>query len=391
MKKGQPMHDYFTRPGPVSLYVHIPFCLRRCRYCDFSSSVSGEETMARYVDCLLKEMALWSPRLQGRPVTTIFFGGGTPGLLPISLMRRITEGLRENFDLSQVTEWTLESNPEITDREKCAAWLAMGFDRLSLGFQAAQPQLLAMLGRRAAPEDFLRAVSAAREAGFTRISADLMASLPGQSTGDLTGSIDLAVSAGVDHISLYSLVVHEETPLGADILAGLLSQPDEDADRDAFAAACDHLAVLGYDRYEISNFARPGQESRHNLVYWQRGDYLGLGAAAASCDGTHRFTNRFDMDDYCRALEAGESTIDEQETLTREDEAFETLMLGLRLTEGVSRAAFAEKFGYDFALRHASIFERWCSAGFAVLTPDHLRLTPSGLDVQNALLVEIME
>jgi len=385
------MHELFTRPGPVSLYIHIPFCLQRCRYCDFSSSVAGEGAMHRYADCLIREMALWAPQLRGRTVDTVFFGGGTPGLLPIPIMRRITDALRGSFDLSQVTEWTLESNPEITTAEKCAAWLNMGFDRLSLGLQAAQPELLTMLGRRATPEHFLAAVRAARQAGFGRISADLMASLPGQRAEDLIGSIDLAASAGVDHISLYSLVVHEDTPLGAEVLSGARPQPDEDEDRDMFAAACDRLAALGYHRYEISNFARPGQESRHNLAYWLRQDYLGLGAAAASCDGAHRFTNRFDPEDYCRAMEAGESPVEEQETLGREDEAFEMLMLGLRLTAGVSRRAFAAAFGYDPVTRHESTIARWQTAALAEVTDDALRLTPAGLDVQNALLVEIME
>lgn len=375
----------------VSLYVHIPFCASRCRYCDFASNVAGRSAMERYVSCLMREMDRWAPALEGRSVSTVFFGGGTPGLLPPELTARLAERIRSRFDCRADGEWTLESNPETTDLERAQQWRAMGFNRLSLGLQAAQPALLAMLGRRADAGRLLAAAQEARQAGLDNLNVDLMASLPGQRMEDLLASVDVAVRAGASHISLYALVVHEDTPLGREIGSGVLAQPGEDEDRDMFEAACRRLEAEGYGRYEISNFARPGRESRHNLVYWRRGDYLGLGASAASCDGGRRWCNEADLEAYCRRMEAGAAPWNEVETLSEADKAFETLMLGLRLTRGIDRAAFRERFGYDCAVRFRPLLARWIRAGLARLTGERLALTAAGLDVQNALLVELME
>ena len=375
----------------VSLYVHIPFCASRCRYCDFASNVAGRSAMERYVDCLLQEMDRWAPALSGRVISTVFFGGGTPGLLPPPMTERIVDGIRSRFDCGMAGEWTLESNPEVTNLDRARQWRSMGFNRLSLGLQAAQPALLAMLGRRADAQRLLMAAEAAQRAGFENLNVDLMASLPGQRAEDLLASVDIAAQAGASHISLYALVVHEDTPLGREICSGALSQPSEDEDRDMFEAACGHLEAQGYARYEISNFAKPGMACRHNLVYWRRGDYLGLGASAASCDGGRRWCNVSGLEAYCRRMESGAKPWDEEETLSELDQAFETLMLGLRLTEGVSRVAFKENFGYDFGVRFQPMLQRWIEADLARMPEDRLMLTAAGMDVQNALLVELMK
>lgn len=375
----------------VSLYVHIPFCASRCRYCDFASNVAGQSAMERYVSCLMREMDQWAPAMEGRRVSTVFFGGGTPGLLPTELMDWLAAGIRRRFDCRADAEWTLESNPETTDLERAQKWRSMGFNRLSLGLQAAQPALLAMLGRRADAERLLKAAGEARQAGLDNLNVDLMASLPGQRMEDLLESVEVAIRAGANHISLYALVVHEDTPLGRDIGSGVLAQPGEDEDRDMFEAACRRLEAEGYGRYEISNFARPGRESRHNLVYWRRGDYLGMGASAASCDGGRRWCNVPGLEDYCRRMETDALPWNEVEMLSEADKAFETLMLGLRLTRGIDRAAFEKSFGYDCVARFRPLLARWTRAGLARLTGERLMLTAAGLDVQNALLVELME
>ena len=346
--------------------------------------------MERYVRALIKEIERWQQPMEKERMATLFLGGGTPSLLPLDLMAELMGALKRGFTFAEEGEWTLEANPDVISEKALLVYRELGFNRLSLGLQAIQPNLLSMLGRRSGAEQFLAAVSQARAAGFNNINADLMASLPGQRAEDLISSVDFAIASGVEHVSLYCLVVHDATPLGKKISAGELIQPDEDSDREMFETACTHLNKAGLHRYEISNFARSGCQSRHNRVYWENKPYLGLGVAAASSLQGRRWSNVESLDEYCIRIKQGEETWEQQETISEKESAFETLMLGLRLVEGVDRRRFEARYGFDYVLAHEPLFKKWQQAGFATVGENALCLSAKGLDVQNALLVELM-
>ncbi len=377
--------------GNLSVYVHIPFCVARCHYCDFVSNVSDEERMSWYTDHLCRELEQWSRRLPCSRISTVFFGGGTPGLLPIPLLERITRTLRECFFCEYGAEWTIESNPDVTFRPNAAAWKEMGFNRVSLGLQSVNPEVLRILGRRSGPDDFLRALECVYSSGLTNVNADLMTSLPAEKDEDLLEAIRFVVDQDVAHISVYSLVLHEETILGREVSEHRLSLPDDDSDRERFSRACVYLAERGYERYEISNFARKERECRHNLVYWRGGAYLGAGTAASSFDLSQRWTNEASLKDYCSHIdEFGFPDQVDREVLTVDDSAFERLMLGLRLTEGIDLANYRERFGFDPVVRFETLFKKLIQEKMAKAENGRLSLTAKGMDVQNSILTESM-
>jgi len=364
-----------------SLYIHVPFCAKKCDYCDFVSFRPRRDDFSRYVDAVLREAQPW----QGE-VNTLYLGGGTPSLLPAAVMERLLIGLKQQF-IFMSGERTIEANPESVTAEKLACWKELGINRLSMGLQAAQMRFSDVLGRRCDKEVFERACRLARDAGFDNISADLMTGLPGQHQHDLTESLKLLFAWGVDHISLYELTLQESTPLGKRVKAGELRQPPEDEDRQMFHAACKALRENGYVRYEISNFAKPGKESRHNLVYWHREPYLGLGPAAASLMGNKRWTNTGSLETYIENPRSDR----QDETICDGEAAFEAFMLGLRLSEGISWADFWERYQFDLQEKLNIHFSDWKKAGLATVNERGIALTDAGMDVQNPLLVDCMD
>ena len=364
-----------------SLYVHVPFCAKKCDYCDFVSFRPHRDDFIRYVNAVLREADTW----RGGEVETLYLGGGTPSLLPPPVMERLMAGLAARFDFPE-GEHSIEANPESVTAEKLACWKGWGINRLSMGLQAVQPRFSEVLGRKCDRDAFERAYCLARDAGFDNINADLLTGLPGQKQYDLTGSLDFLFSLGVEHISLYELTLQEDTPLGKKVMQGLLRQPPEEEDRQMFRAACQRLRESGYERYEISNFAKPGRESRHNLVYWRRKPYLGLGPAAASMMGNKRWTNADHLEQYLADPQSGR----QEENLTDMDAAFETFMLGLRLTEGIRWRDFKDLYRFDLKEKLSERFSVWEKAGLAAMDEQRIALTDAGMDVQNPLLVECM-
>lgn len=312
------------------LYVHIPFCRAKCAYCDFASTAGRGEAVDAYIAALAGEAARYG-RLAGT-FDTLYAGGGTPSLLSETQLAALFAALKPlTGPLAALRETTFEANPESVTERKAAFLRAAGINRISMGLQAAQERLLKKLGRIAMPDDFIKAFGCFRKAGFDNISGDLMSGLPGQTLDDFSASLELLLGLGPEHISLYPLEIHEDTPLGRQ---GIEEEPEAAAEM--YGKAVRELARRGYERYEISNFARPGRASVHNLNYWEQGSYLGLGTAAASYIEGERWTNTADLDEYLAAARAGVPTPSHsREKLSGRRKAAERIMLGLRKTAGI--------------------------------------------------------
>ena len=379
----------------IGVYVHIPYCLRKCRYCDFCS-VPIDETAGRYRSAVLKEIALVRDKYPGERVKTVFFGGGTPTALPAEDLCAILNTIKAAFPVEPDAEISIECNPKTIGYEGLKRLFDAGFNRLSIGLQATQNDLLRRIGRVHTFEEFLSTYRAARDAGFANINVDLMHGLPGQTQDDYLDTIRTVAALGPTHISAYSLILEEGTPLYNDVTAGRETLPDPDAVADMEDAGMDLLESLGYRRYEVSNFAKPGHECRHNLIYWHNEPYLGLGVAAHSSmteDGFWvRFSNESSIPAYLKKLEKGRLPRAERILVNTFEQMFETVMLGLRLTEGIDRAAFSARFGCDVIETYLEAYQKNDRFGFWDKTdPAYLRLNRLGMDHLDSVLRDFRE
>lgn len=369
---------------PLSLYFHIPFCARKCAYCDFASWAGREAEWRRYFEALEAEIRHWSETsdfglLSDRfCVQTAFFGGGTPTLVNADDIVAILDHSRYIADFAPGAEITIEGNPGTLTPEKLSIYRKAGINRLSLGAQSFDDGLLQSLGRIHTAAQIGEGVRMARDAGFTNINLDLMYALPGQSMEQWRDTLNAAIALGVEHISAYSLILEPGTPMAARVDAGEAILPDDDAVNAMQRAAIDILGKAGFHRYEISNYAKPGFECRHNLTYWRRGDYLGLGCAAHSMLDDCRFHNPASLEDYL----AGGRMLDLQR-LTQQDIIEETVMLGTRTTQGIDHSLFKG--------RPQNAINRLKSVGLIEVDDGYLRLTPRGMELQNAVVLELLE
>lgn len=365
------------KTGDSGLYFHIPYCPSRCRYCDFHSTGGAAAVPEAYVEALLAALARHRPQAADgiwRPAT-VYFGGGTPGLLSPAQVARLLGAARP----LPGAEITLEMNPEGAEEEKLAGYRAAGVNRLSFGVQTAREDSLHRLGRRHTAGQARQALRRARAAGFTKLSGDIMLALPGYSSAEFDETLALLQEEKVQHISAYLLKIEPGTPFGKAPPAGL---PTEDEAADFYLYAVERLEKAGYPQYEISNFARPGHESRHNLLYWDCRDYLGLGAAAHSCLSGRRLAFPPDT----AAFIEGSLPLRQEGTLDAED----YLMLRLRLAEGLCEKTMAERFGLRLTDRQQALLGQFEKAGLARKTPGGWALRPPGLLVQNSLLAELL-
>ncbi len=364
---------------PIGLYIHIPFCRQKCAYCDFYSIPGGDaELQERYVNALLMQMDTLSSMMEDRVFDTVYLGGGTPGLLPAELLCKLLEGIKTVFHIAPDAEITLETNPAVADEDKLIALRAAGYNRLSMGMQTADPALLHKLGRLHSPDEFEETFLAARRAGFANLSADVMYALPGQMVDGLLQTLRTLIALSPEHISMYGLKVEENTPFGR--LGDKLTLPDEDTQCEMYERACALLQSAGYPRYEISNFAKPGYESRHNLRYWRRGEYLGLGPAAHSFVDGVRYSYPRALKDYIRTIEEGSAPApDSFVRLTEADAVEEAIMLGLRLEEGIPLTEALTERTAPY-IRH----------GFMERRGDRIAFTTKGFLVSNTILAEII-
>ncbi len=371
----------------IGLYIHIPFCRSKCLYCDFNSYEKREGDSPEYVRALLRELSAYQEKY-GLKFKTAFIGGGTPTVINYGLIGALMEKLMPQ--LVEGAEVTMECNPGTVSGESLAYYRSMGINRLSIGLQAWQPELLRTLGRIHGREEFLEAYYGARKAGFHNISVDLMFALPGQTMEMWEETLMKVCSLEVDHISCYSLKLEEGTRLYELHNAGKVLLPDEDMDRDMYAKAIEILEMHGYSQYEISNFARKGMESRHNLIYWHNEEYLGIGAGSHSKLQGSRFWNCKDIARYIESLGNGELPVEDSEQPDINEDMWETIFLALRLNEGLRLSDFENRYKTDFMGKYGAAVKKLEVNGLVYLEDGRLKLTGRGRDLSNSVFIEFM-
>lgn len=373
------------------VYVHIPYCIRKCNYCAFFSQPL-DNSAAAYAQALGQELALRAPDWQEDSCASIYLGGGTPSILPAGTIPALLNNIRETLTLTDDCEITCEANPESFTAELAAAWKAAGVHRLSFGLQATQDNLLDVLGRPHAYQDFLTALDIATQAGFRNINADLMFALPGQTLADWEQTLQTVSQLPVQHLSCYGLQLEEGTPLHEEVKNRRLRLPSEDEAADMYDATATTLTDHGFIRYEISNFAHKGFTSRHNINYWQNGDYLALGAGAhgtyRSNGNTYRYENLRNIPVYIEATKNGDRM--PPRLVSPDDDRFNSIMLGTRMLQGVDMDAFAFRHGVTLQQAYAEVVQKSIEDGLAQIDANHFRLTLRGLDMQNSVLLSFM-
>ena len=368
-----------------ALYVHIPFCVHKCAYCDFASyQIYNDHIMTDYARRLVEEISAWTPALPVSPTATVYFVGGTPSVLLLEDLAAIVTALKERGFWQHPAEATLEANPGTVDRERLRFYRQLGFDRLSLGIQSFQPGELAAMGRIHTAEQAEEAIALAREAGFRRISGDLIYGYPGQTVETVRDSLERLLDTGVDHVSVYGLTVEEGTLLAKQVREGKALLPSEDASGTMYDFLMEALPQAGYHRYEISNFARPGQESRHNQVYWHYDPYMAFGAAACRFDGKIRETNPRNLQAYLQGAPP------EREILTCEDRRAELVFMNLRTVKGLSLEEFTQRTGEDFFHIYEEGFTYCRKQGWITREGNRIRLTEQGMRYGNLAFEEFL-
>jgi putative oxygen-independent coproporphyrinogen III oxidase len=374
-------------PG-FGVYVHIPFCRHRCHYCDFNTYEALDALFAPYVNALVADIALWE--VDCPPATSVFFGGGTPSLLAPDQLGRILEAVRLRTGIGSDAEITIEVNPETVDEAAFGALLGAGFNRFSVGVQSLAPQVLGALGRTHSADAALGALAAARRAGATDLSADLIYGSPWERPGDWVRSLEGIIAAGTDHVSAYALTIEEGTPLHTLVATGRVPDVDGDVQAERHGVADEYLRAAGFDRYETSNWAQPGGASRHNVLYWSGGNYAGFGAGAhAHVDGRRSWSKRLPRD-FISAVEQGDSTEAGFEQLDDSQRGPEALMLGLRLTSGVDVMELGRLYGEEFLVERAPRIEQLVLLGLLERSGPWLRLAEKATMVGNDVICRLL-
>ena len=395
----------------LSIYVHIPFCVRKCLYCDFLSFPVSEgefakkgghalrdatrERISSYVNLMQREIRASVAQHNKYQVLSIFFGGGTPSLLPVGEVRRVMETIRQYYHVAEDAEITIEMNPDTVTEEKLHEYITAGMNRISIGLQSADDEELMRIGRVHDYETFVNAYELSRKAGFRNINIDLMAALPDQSVASYERTLKEVAALAPEHISAYSLTLEEGTPLYGQ--RHNYRFPTEDEDREMYALTGKYLASCGYHRYEISNYALDSYECRHNKVYWQRGNYVGFGLGASSMVGNVRWTNPTDMEQYQHYVErlSVNSSLTDVDTadrhkLTFQEQMEEYMFLGLRMMRGVGMQEFADEFGTQMETVYGETVEKLCAQGLLVQEQGYIRLTERGIDVSNYVMAQFL-
>lgn len=366
---------------PIGIYLHVPICVRKCNYCDFCSF--PKESFSRrseYVDALCSEIRSYKNR--GLSVDSIFFGGGTPSLLSRAEITQISSALKDTFFFSTDTEFTLEANPLTLDEEKLLLFSGIGVNRLSLGLQSIHKKELKTLGRIHGYDDFLSVYHMARKMGIHNINVDLMYGIPEQTITSFVETLNTVLSLSPEHISVYGLILEEGTDFYR--RRDALHFPSVDEECDMYYSACNLLNKFGYSHYEISNYAKPGFESRHNLKYWQRREYIGFGVSAHSYLDGFRFANSVGVDEYIDSVGRTHSL------LTEDDLRIEYIMLSLRLSSGISLSEYYKLFGKDFLKDNQSFLDRLSGEGLVRIFEDAIALTERGFYVSNSIIAELI-
>ncbi len=377
----------------LGIYLHVPFCMSKCAYCDFYSYVPKNELVyERYANALISHMEHYKSAAAGCAPDSVYIGGGTPTVLPKEQLLKIVRAVRKNFSLAKTAEFTVEANPATVDLPTLRALRRAGVNRISFGLQSADQRELKALSRIHSRSDFEESYYMARRAKIENISVDLMFGIPHQTTESLLRSIDYVTRLNPEHISLYNLKIEPNTHFGK-IGAANLALPDEDEEFKMYLQACQLLESRGYKQYEISNFAKPGKMSRHNLKYWNCEEYLGLGPSAHSYFNGTRFSFIPSINQYMRGIENMGSEIiisDGSEQISGRAMMGEYIMLRFRLAEGLVLSDFQRKFGYDFEEMYGDKLRPYVEGGYMIRTRDSFALTPKGMFVSNYILSDIL-
>lgn len=375
-----------------AVYWHVPFCVKRCHYCDFATDALAfnpaerQDRTARYLAAARRELTLSPPH----PAPTVFFGGGTPTTLAAEELAHLLAAIDAHHGLLPRAEVSIEANPTTAEAGKFRALRAAGFNRLSLGVQSFNDRLLSSLGRVHSADDAVRAYELARQAGFENVSLDLMFALPTQDLDDWRAALGRAIELQPDHLALYGLTVEPGTPLEKQVASGRVRLLDSDLEADMYELAMDTLGAAGYEQYEISNFARPGRRCAHNQVYWRNEPYRGYGPGAASYVDRRRWLNVASTETYLARLQQDESPEASSETCDEASERMETMYLGLRMMDGVDRAWFAARYGGPPERWFGDALARLVGQGLVADTGSHWRLTRRGIMVSNRVFMEFV-
>lgn len=370
----------------MELYIHIPFCARKCAYCDFLSFPADEDTKEAYARALIREIHLAREPL-GKRITSVFFGGGTPSLLPAQLTVAVLEELGKRYVLSSDAEISMEVNPGTVSSQSLKLWHRAGINRLSIGLQSPRDEELRMLGRIHSFAQFKTCFAMAREAGFGNLNLDLMFGLPGQSCQSWEESLRLSAAFAPEHISAYSLIIEEGTPFAR----MRLQLPDEDTEYEMYDMTDRVLSEYGYRQYEISNYSLPGRECRHNLGYWEREEYLGFGLGAASLVGHTRFSNTRSLKEYLAADGDPRICRKETEVLTESDEMAEFVFLGMRKRKGIRDEDFQSCFGRSIWEVYAAPLKKYLTLGLISCEGGSIALTRPGIHVSNRVFSDFLQ
>ena len=385
----------------MQLYIHIPFCKRKCRYCDFVSYTDYQKYKEIYIDALLREFSFQKKYIND-DITTIYIGGGTPSLLDPALFVKLIDGIRSLYPLNNLREFTVEANPgTLTDHWMNTIVNECGVNRISLVMQAFQDDILTLLGRIHCFDDVVSSVDIIKQNGIKNFNLDLMFGIPDQTSEQWLETLSEAIDLKPTHISAYGLIPEEGTPLYRDIQNGSLSLPDVEEERTMYYSAKDILRNNGFLQYEISNFSHHGYECIHNIGYWNQSEYLGLGVSAASlvslrslenCYTTYeRLQNPSDIRRYLRMISEGDLSVQQRETVNAKESIFETVMLGLRMNRGITEDRFFRMHGKTLSEQYGEKLEKMLASGLLLHEKSVWRLSEKGMDLQNTVLVELMD
>lgn len=379
----------------LELYIHIPFCVKKCFYCDFLSMPVDESIRRHYVCKLIEEIEYKSEKYKEYEVSSLFFGGGTPSILSETQIAEIMKALQKNFSIKSDAEITIECNPGTLTGQKLSVYKQCGINRISMGLQSGNNQELNMLGRIHTYEEFLQNYDLVRKIGFDNVNIDLMSALPGQTVSDWEDTLRKVLKLRPEHISAYSLIIEEGTPFYEIYEKDELRRqegerpeylPSEETERAMYEVTRSILAQKGYERYEISNYAKKGMECKHNIGYWTRKNYLGLGLGSASLVENVRFSNSSDLKEYLN----GKFEPQEKEVLTRKEQMEEFAFLGLRMMQGISRRRFEETFGVAIEAVYGEVIHKMTELGLLTQQAGHIMLTEDGISVSNYVMSEFL-
>ena len=372
------------------LYVHIPFCVSKCAYCDFVSVAKNDTLINEYTIALCKEMEMYKAKFSHSIFDTIFIGGGTPSCIPSKYLEQIILSIQKNFH-TDIAEFTVEINPGTGNKKMFSMLKNLGVNRASIGLQCANDTILKSIGRIHDIEQFKNTIYEIKDAGIDNFSVDIISGLPQQTSEDLIYSIDLAHKLGAKHISMYTLKLEEGTPLKKSVGNGAVVLPTEDEEYQMSLNTRKYLVSLGYNRYEISNYAQKGYESKHNLKYWIRVPYLGLGVAASSMYNNIRRTNVFTIKEYISEINQNNYPLSETIHLTKDEIAFEMIMLSTRLSSGLEYKKYNEFTKSNFIDKYAPIIDNLIMENLIEKSNTHFILTQKGMDLQNSILLKFID